>query len=252
MFNLDKFEKQIVESYYKTFDKFPRWMDDLKLYSIVDFPAKMTMDFPKYDITMVGMPDAVFRTSSGKLCLVDYKSAKYKGQDDPFMPVYETQLMGYTHLLEHAGVGEVESAFLIYFENNLCDFEKQPLDLLSDEGFDVPFSVKIHEVKINRPDLWPLLKQVRGYADMRHPPTCLGKCKNCWGLQALFDKEERRLNAASTYRSMDENYFRKVVKPMLLKDAESARAAWSTVDDDIESDRIACAFQDSIPASWDV
>lgn len=41
-----------------------------------------------------------------------------------------------THLLENAGVGEVESAALIYFENNLSEYEDKPLDLLTDAGFD--------------------------------------------------------------------------------------------------------------------
>ena len=252
MFNLDKFEKLIVEAHFKTFDKSPRWLQKLNLYSVVDFPSKLTMEFPKYDITLVGMPDAVFETSSRKLCLVDYKSAKYKGQDDPFMPAYEAQLMGYTHLLEDAGVGEVESAALIYFENNLSEYEDKPLDLLTDDGFDAPFTVKIHDVKINRPDLWPLLKKVRGFADKRHPPTGLDKCKDCARLQALFDSEELRLNATQNVRSTDENYFHKVMKPMLMGDKARARAAWSNADDDFAPDLIAGAYRDSLPASWDL
>ena len=103
MFNFDLFEKNYVEAYYKAFDKFPKWLDALDLYSIVDFPAKMTMEFPKYDITLVGMPDAVFMTGSRKLCLVDYKSAKFKGEDDPFLPAYEAQLLGYVPCVRDTG-----------------------------------------------------------------------------------------------------------------------------------------------------
>ena len=252
MFHLDRFEKDYVEAHFKTFDKSPKWLNALDLYSVVDFPAKMTMEFPKYDITMVGMPDAVFMTGSRKLCLVDYKSARYKGKDDPFLPAYEAQLLGYAHLLEHHGIGEVGSAALIYFENSLNEYENKPLDLRTDTGFRVPFTVKIHEVKINRPDLWPLLKKVREFADKRHPPAGLDKCKDCARLQALLDAEERRLNALSDVRPTDENYHRKVLMPMLMGDKARARVAWSDADDDPASDRTAGAYQDSMPASWDI
>ena len=252
MFNLDRFEKNYVEAYYEAFDKFPPWLDALDLYSIIGFPAKMTMEFPKYDVTLVGMPDAVFMTGSRKLCLVDYKSAKCKGNDDPFLPAYEAQLLGYAHLLEHHGIGEVQSAALIYFENSLSEYEDKPLDLRSAAGFKVPFAVKIHEVKINGPDLWPLLKKVRKFADMRHPPTGLDNCKDCALLQRLFDAEELRLNAIKDVPSIDENMFRKVIRPMLMNDTARARSAWSNAGDDPESDRIAGAYQDSLPSSWDL
>ncbi len=58
----------------------------------VNFPRKMTEDLPKLGLTLVGMPDEVFDKKDGTLCLVDYKTAKFKGADDPFMPIYGTQL----------------------------------------------------------------------------------------------------------------------------------------------------------------
>jgi hypothetical protein len=218
MFNLDAFEKNYVEAYYSTWDKFPEWLDELALDSIVDFPEKMTMDFPKYDITMVGMPDAVFLTDKKKLCLVDYKSAKFKGDDDPFLPFYEIQLLGYTHLLEYHGIGEVESTALVYFENSLSDYADKPLELQTDTGFAVPFEVKIHEVKIHRPDLWPLLKKARKIADTKFPPQGLEKCRDCPRLQTILDAAQLRTNTLKDVNPIDENYVRKVVKPAIMKD----------------------------------
>jgi hypothetical protein len=61
----------------------------------------MTQEFPDLDITMVGMPDAVFSDAKGNLVLIDYKTAGFKGLEDPFMPTYETQLLGYAQPLQH-------------------------------------------------------------------------------------------------------------------------------------------------------
>ncbi len=94
MYNLDAFEKAIVDAHFGSKDRAPKWLEPLGCKAPVEFPAKMTQEFPDLDITLVGMPDAVFSKSNGNLVLVDYKTAGYKGDDDPFMPTYETQLLG--------------------------------------------------------------------------------------------------------------------------------------------------------------
>src|SRR5437879_4193024 len=63
MFNLDAFQKAFVDAHFATFDKAPEWLTGPELYSVADFPRKLTLDYPKYDLTMVGMPDALFRTA---------------------------------------------------------------------------------------------------------------------------------------------------------------------------------------------
>ena len=110
MFHLDLFEKQLVEDHYAAFRKLPIWLKELECTKPVSFPRKMTMDFPKYELTLVGMPDVMLKKWNEKLLVADYKTARYKGKDDPFLPVYETQLIGYAVLLEHHHVGKVESA----------------------------------------------------------------------------------------------------------------------------------------------
>src|SRR4051812_47267371 len=58
MFHLDTFEKKLVDAYFENFDKAPKWLKQLDCDSVVDFPTKMTQEFPKYNVTLVGMPDA--------------------------------------------------------------------------------------------------------------------------------------------------------------------------------------------------
>jgi hypothetical protein len=225
MFHLDGFEKRIVEEHFAVEDGAPEWLRELDLDSPVEFPAKMTQEFPDYDLTMVGMPDAVFVKKNGDLCLVDYKTAICKGADDPFMPIYETQLMGYTHLLESNDIGTVDSAALVYFENKAKDLKSHPLQLLTDDGFFMPFGVQIHEVEIDRSALEPLLIQIRKVADVENPPTGLEKCKDCAKLQSLLDKEQK-MRDYQEFCKRQRSHFRNYLYPKLSLDRQLARAAW--------------------------
>ena len=208
-------------------------------------------DFPKYEITMVGMPDVTFRKWNEKLLVADYKTAVYRGKDDPFLPVYETQLIGYAVLLEHHNVGKVESAALIYFENKLRHEDVHPLDLLNDDGFSVPLRAQIHEVEINRSALEPLLKRIRKYADLKLPPEGNEKCKDCARLQLLLDSEVSRRESEEFAKQRDD-YSRYVVSREQETHRQRAREACCE-DDDVEfATDPSAETQDSRPASWDV
>jgi len=189
MHNLDRFEKLLVQAQFKAKGVAPKWLTSLGCVEPIAFPAKMVKEFPKYGLTLVGMPDEVFCDAEGSLILVDYKSARFKGDDDPFISCYRTQLLGYTILLEHHRIGTVKKAALIYFENRLADYKEKPLDLLTGDGMRVPFAVKIHEVEIDRKALEPMLKAFRAYADVATLPEGRKGCKTCERLQVLFDVE---------------------------------------------------------------
>ena len=229
MFNLDNFEKAVVRAHIAEHNELPNWLESLGCEATVEFPAKMTLELPQYDATLVGMPDEVFRKRNGKLCLVDYKSAMCKGDDDPFMPIYKTQLLGYARLLESNKIGTVESAYLIYFENQLKAHSEEPLSLLTKTGFNAPFGVKIHEVELDHSALDPLLKEVRRFADMTLPPEGREKCKDCARLQQLLDAEVLRRNMEEEARARD-NYAR-FVSRQLQQDRTRARQAWQEQDD---------------------
>src|ERR1035441_4632221 len=86
MHNMDRFEKNLVEWHFEDRELAPKWLSELGCTEVVDFPEKMTMEFPKYELTMVGMPDAVLRKKDGTIVVIDYKTAKDKGDDDLFLP----------------------------------------------------------------------------------------------------------------------------------------------------------------------
>jgi len=252
LFNMDRFEKILVEAHFNSNKSAPKWLLSLGCKEPVAFPTKMTEDLPKLGLTLVGMPDAVFKKKDGSLVLVDYKTAKYKGADDPFMPIYETQLWGYARLLEHAGVGTVSTAALVYFANTLSDYAENPLDLLTSEGLRVPFAVQIHEVKLNLPALNPLLKTFRDYADRSAPPESVAGCKVCKRLNYLFDLEYKRRNSEKMISDLEnrDSVMQRNLIWTLANERREARAhesiGWEGNLADSMSDATDC-----IPAAWD-
>jgi hypothetical protein len=252
LFNMDIFEKILVEAHFKEEGIGPKWLASLGCTGPVEFPRKMTEEIPNLGLTLVGMPDAVFRKADGTLCLVDYKTAKYKGAEDPFMAIYETQLWGYARLLEHEGVGTVSSAALVYFANTLKDFAEKPLDLLTSEGIRVPFAVKIHEVNLDLKALNPLLKSFRDFADSPTPPDAVDGCKTCKRLDVLFDINDFQRNSE---KSLKDSYYmdRLMFNFILNKSASNRRTSrvresvgWeNNLADSISEDT------DCVPAAWD-
>ncbi len=207
MFNMDNFEKRLVDAHFEEKGSLPKWLKALGCTEPVEFPAKLTEDIDDLDLTLVGMPDAFFRKKNGDLMVIDYKTAKCKGADDPFIRVYEAQLWGYARLLESNGIGDVPSAALVYFQNDLANYKDSPLDLLSSDGMTVPFTVKLHPVDIDMKELDGLLKKFRKFADMTGPLLDCD-CKSCQRLQRLFEIEKK-------FRSRSKE---RVLKDMALQD----------------------------------
>ena len=210
------------------------------------------MEFPKYDLTLVGMPDALFRKKDGTLCLIDYKTARYKGADDPFMPGYETPLWGYARLLEHHGIGTVSSAALVYFENSLADYSNKPLDLLTSDGLSVPFTVKVHKVEIDREGLEPLMKAFRMYADMEKPPEGNDGSKAYERLKGLFDIEQRLRGSQKFAKGLENRDSATLIRMINSWKSERREArARESLGWECELADSMSEYTDCIPAAWD-
>jgi hypothetical protein len=168
---------------------------------------------------------------------------------DPFMPCYETQLLGYAHLLEANGVGKVSEAALIYFDNCCADYYDEPLCLLTDDGMNIPFTVKIHKVAIERKSLDPYLKSFRAYADMLLPPDGRDGCKDCERLEQLFGLLKVASNAAKTTQStlMNRDY---ILKSMAESHAGSLIAESRRLEEAIGEEEL--AILDSAPGPMDL
>jgi hypothetical protein len=210
------------------------------------------MDFPEYGVTLVGMLDALLQLRKNHV-LIDYKTAKFKGDSDPFMPNYQSQLSGYTVLIENCGVGKVERAALVYFENCVKQFETDPLALLTEEGMNVPFKVVIHEVDIDRDSIPVLLKRFREYADMPSPPEGKKNCPDCRKREQLcemFASVERSGVALRAHELRDRATFNHILRSMYQKRHKAALDGCLQLCDTLDDH----AFEeiDSVPSIWDL
>jgi hypothetical protein len=185
--------------------------------------------------------------------LVDYKSAKYKGDEDPFMSCYRTQLLGYTILLEYHRIGTVKKAALIYFENLLADHKDKPLDLLTNDGMRVPFTVKIHEVEIDRKALDPMLKAFRAYADAATLPEGRKGCKTCERLKVLRDVERGFQSSAKIIDGLRNQDASMIYEHLTLADTKrrESRARESRGWEDDLTDALS-GDADCIPSAFDL
>lgn len=231
MYHLDIFEKQFVDAFLANHRKFPPGMEKLRCTESIAFPRKLTAEYPEYGLTLVGMPDAVLKRRDGKLVVIDYKTALCKGEDDPFLPAYKIQLLGYAELIEQAGLGEVDGAAIVYFENQSKAYRDNPLDLASSKGFSIPFEINTVPVDLDRKQLRFLMKRFRDIANLQLPPKGRDRCKDCARLQRLLDAEVERRNAEDYQRNRD-NYCR-MVSRQLAAERELARQGWMEAEEDL-------------------
>lgn len=140
-------------------------------------------------------------------------------------------MLGYAELIEQAGLGDVESAALVYFQNGSKAYRDTPLDLATDAGFSVPFTIATEEIELDRKALKLLMKRFREIADMELPPKGLEGCKHCASIQHLLDAEVARRGQEEYARNRDG--LARVTSRKLAADRELALRAWNESEDDI-------------------
>ena len=121
MFDLDLFEKNLTQTHFESESKLPCWLSDLERSSPTELSCQDDGGFPGLDITLVGIPDDVFRKKEGSLVLVDYKTARVKGVDDTSLPAYEIQ-----QLLEKACQSPLQSGDRVVDFRSPCRSSDKP------------------------------------------------------------------------------------------------------------------------------
>lgn len=248
MFHLDLFEKRYVDEFLAMYWKLPPGMEKLQCTESIEFPRKLTAEYPDYGLTLVGMPDAVLKRRDGKLVVVDYKTALCKGDDDPFLPAYKIQLLGYAELIHQAGIGEVGEAAIVYFENQSKAFREEPLDLATDNGFSIPFEITTVPVKLDRKQLRPLMKRFREIANLQLPPKGREGCRDCARLQLLLDAEVNRRSSEEYARNRDS--LARMTSRQLAAERELALRGWNADEEDLITPDL--CLTDSLPGPSDL
>jgi hypothetical protein len=113
------------------------------LTSRVEYPRHWSKFKYRHEsgVMLYGEPDEIFNASDGSIVVVDHKSARYKGGDDPFLPCYRIQVIGYSNIAELGlELGEVSKGGLFYWEIDDDAVKSDPAKFYRDEKLWAPIS----------------------------------------------------------------------------------------------------------------
>jgi hypothetical protein len=187
--SIDAYTKRVVQAWMDKNAGAPFGLDVLgEVTGYIDPPhwSHFSMEVPGYDIIFTGAPDGILKFSDGSIAIIDYKTAKYTGEQDALMPMYKVQLNGYAAIAEHQNLGHVSKLALVYAEPVTDqDTAAQP-QIHTADGFRMPFSVSVHPVMLDLAMLEPLYRRARAIYDLPQPPEATPDCKDCERLERLI------------------------------------------------------------------
>jgi PD-(D/E)XK nuclease superfamily len=141
-------------------------------------------------VELYGEPDDIFKLADGTLAVIDHKTAQPKGDDDPLLPCYEVQVIGYGLIAERGlDLGEVSKGGLFYWGANHETVISDPAKYYHNQKLWMPFTPKPHSIEIDYKRLDAPLKQAVELWEAKTPPDRSEKCPDCKKLDALLGIE---------------------------------------------------------------
>ena len=186
--SIDAYTKNIIERYFQKNGKFPQWLSEIgspkRIVSIKSSEFKVEAD----NITLTDIPDLLFEKPDGSFAIVDYKTAKYTGNQDQLMPIYQIQLNGYAYIAEAIGLKPVKDLYLVYFEPPYKETYEAITDCHTNGyGFEMPFKPVIHKIKREPKEIGRLLEKASKIYELDRAPKGIGGCKDCEKLEGLLN-----------------------------------------------------------------
>lgn len=181
--SIDAYTKHIVHGWFGRHGSAPSWLSELgDVRSYVEPPHWSVLHWvdPETNILLTGCPDGVLVRADGSLVIVDYKTAKFTGNQDELLPMYETQLNAYAIIGEETKVlSPVTGLALIYCEPVTDAMAAGHENNQRPDGFAMGFSAKVHPVALQPETIPPLLARTRELFDMARSPAGRTGCRNC-------------------------------------------------------------------------
>lgn len=139
-------------------------------------------------LNLYGKPDLVLRDGSGKVMVIDNKTAKTKLASHPLSEMYRAQVNMYGFLLERCpDAYEISRVGLLYYEFSPLTDDEILLNVGDDFMF-ARFTPQLIEIEYSPEEIVvPLLKKVRELIDMQDPPKGNDGCSDCALLDLFHD-----------------------------------------------------------------
>jgi CRISPR/Cas system-associated exonuclease Cas4 (RecB family) len=186
--SIDSYTKNIVERYFEKNGKLPSWLKEVgEVKRIVSIkPSKFKL--VRGNVTLSGIPDLILQHPDNSFCIVDYKTARYTGNQDQLMPIYQIQLNGYAYIAEGIGYKPVKDLYLVYFEPPYKEVYEQITDGYTNQiGFEMPFKPTIHKIKRDTQEVERLFNKAEQIYSNEKPPAGVAGCEDCRKLKELIE-----------------------------------------------------------------
>ncbi len=186
--SIDSYTKNYVNTYFDQNKKFPDWLNVLgKMKGYINPPhfTKFYIVDKDTSVLLTGVPDGILVKSDSSHIIVDYKTAKYTGNQDTLMPIYEIQLNAYGLIGEKLDLHPVSGLALIYMEPVTGDDAVNDKSNSRDNGFAMGFSANIHPLSITPERIPPLLARAREIFELQKAPDGCPGCKDCQLIEGM-------------------------------------------------------------------
>ena len=188
--SIDSYTKRAVHGWFDVHGSAPPWLAELgELAGYINPPhhSKFCLLDPETNILLTGAADGILVRPDGSHLIVDYKTAKFTGNQDTLYPMYEIQLNCYALIAEGLGISPVTELALVYAEP-VTDIESSDCDAVQCEtGFDLSFAAKVLPVRLDTSRIQPLLRRARAIMDRELPPPGKVGCPECGKLDGLLN-----------------------------------------------------------------
>lgn len=185
--SIDAYTKRVVHSWFDKNGNQPAWLSELgAYYGYIDPPhyTKFSIVDQEHGVKLWGSPDGILKCADGSICIVDYKTAKFTGNQDTLFPMYEIQLNVYARIAEELNHGKVSKLALIYMEP-ITEVTGNGDGIYLTNGSAMNFSAHIMEVQRNPMRIGPLLEMLRKIHEMATSPDGKEDCNNCELLEKM-------------------------------------------------------------------
>ena len=148
--------------------------------------SKFSVIDAESNILLRGVPDEILCKSDDSYFIIDYKTAKFTGNQDKLLPMYEVQLNAYAYIGERAGFKPISGLGLIYYEPQTGISAEEVDSFILDDGFSMNFSGKLLPIELKPDNIPVLLKRVREIYELPETPNGVEGCKDCGLLDTLL------------------------------------------------------------------
>jgi hypothetical protein len=186
--SIDSYTKRVVHQHFDVTGRGPDWLRPLgRIVRYREPPhwSKFNTRHAGSGVLLTGALDAIFERDDGSLVLADYKTAKFTGNQDALLPMYEVQLNAYAYIARALEWAPVSTLALIYTEPETEAAHAHPDRSAHPRGFSMGFAAKVLPVPVDLRRIEPMLVRVRDLVSAATPPEGLPGCKDCQRLAGI-------------------------------------------------------------------